>query len=96
MKYNTYYPVAIYQMLQAFKTHITPSQAIDPLTHPKDLRKSWIYHLLFLNAVAEASGGASNYLVRNNIVQYASHGMRILLMARSMIEEPNIFNKRKS
>ena len=37
---------------------------------------------MYLNAVAEASGCGSDYLVLNNIVQYASHDMRNVLMAK--------------
>ena len=37
---------------------------------------------MYLNAVAGASGGNSDYLVLNKIVQYASQEMKIVLMAK--------------
>ena len=70
------------RVLQAFKSHITPAQAMNLFTRAKDTRNSWIDHFMNLNAVAEASGGGSDYLVLNNIVQYASHDMPILLTAQ--------------
>ncbi|CCI50293.1 unnamed protein product [Albugo candida] len=70
------------KMLQAFKSTTTPAQEMDLFTHPKDARRSWIDHLMYSNAVSEVSGGGSDYLVLNNIVQYASQEMRIVLMAK--------------
>ena len=70
------------RMLQAFKSYITPTQAMDLFTRPKDPRKSWIEHLLYLNAVSGASDGNSDFLVQNNIVLYASQEMRVVLMAK--------------
>lgn len=67
-------------MLPAFKTNITPAQAMDLFTRPKDPRNSWIEHLLYLNAVSGASDGNYDFLVLNNIVQYASQEMRVVLM----------------
>ena len=70
------------RVLQVFKTNITPAQAMDLFTRRKDTRKSWIEHLMYLNAVAGACGGNSDYLVLNNIVPYASQEMIIFLMAK--------------
>nr|CCA18744.1 conserved hypothetical protein [Albugo laibachii Nc14] len=73
---------AMERMLQAFKTNTTPAQEMDHFTCPKDSRKSWIEQLMYLNAEAGASSRDFDYLVLNNIVQYASQEMRIVLMAK--------------
>nr|CCA25607.1 conserved hypothetical protein [Albugo laibachii Nc14] len=79
---NTTLQYAMERMLQAFKTNITPAQAMDLFTRPKYSKISWIEHLMYLNAVAGASSGDSDYLVLKNIVQYASQEIRIVLMAK--------------
>lgn len=73
---------AMERMLQAFKTQITPAQSMELFTRPKDPKRSWIEHLMFLNAVSEASGHDADYLVLNNIVQHASQEMKTVLMAK--------------
>ena len=70
------------RMLQAFTTNITPAQAMHLFTRLKDTRKSWIEHLMYLNAVAGVSGGNFDYLVLNNIVQYASQEMEMFSWLR--------------
>eukprot|EP00644_Phytophthora_capsici_P019004 jgi/Phyca11/133376/e_gw1.431.5.1 len=68
------------KMLETFKTTITPAQAMKLFTMPKDPRRSWPEHYMYLVAVSEASGNSAEYLVLNNIVQYASADLRTVLM----------------
>ncbi|KAG2780885.1 hypothetical protein PC129_g8957 [Phytophthora cactorum] len=70
------------RMLKAFKTNITPAQTMKLFTAPKDGRPKWPEHYLSLVAVSEACGGGVDYLVLNNIVQYASADLRTVLMAK--------------
>lgn len=70
------------RMLETFKTNITPAQAVKPFTAPKDPRRTWRKQYMYLMAVSEASGGSAEYLVLNNIVQYASADLRMVLMAK--------------
>ncbi|KAG3033372.1 hypothetical protein PC120_g1949 [Phytophthora cactorum] len=70
------------RMLEAFKTNTTPAQAMKFSTVPKDTRRSWSEHYMYLVAVSEACGGGANYLVLNNIVQYASVELRTVLMVK--------------
>nr|CCA27997.1 conserved hypothetical protein [Albugo laibachii Nc14] len=69
-------------MLEAFKTHITPAQSMLLFTKPKVPKKNWTEHFVYLVAVAEVSGGTAEYMVLNNIVQYASEDLRVVLMAK--------------
>lgn len=69
------------RMLKAFKTNITPAQAIKLFTAPKNTRRSWSERYMYMLAVSEACGGGADYLVLNNIVQYASVELRTVLMA---------------
>ncbi|GMF42895.1 unnamed protein product [Phytophthora fragariaefolia] len=70
------------RMLDAFKTNITPAQAMKLLTAPKDAKRSWPEHYMYLVAISEATGSSADYLVLNNIVQYASPHLRTVLMAK--------------
>ncbi|ETO84786.1 hypothetical protein F444_01317, partial [Phytophthora nicotianae P1976] len=70
------------KMLKAFKTNITPAQAMKLFTAPKESKRTWPEHYMYLVAVSEASGGGCDYLVLNNIVQYASTDLRTVLMAK--------------
>eukprot|EP00644_Phytophthora_capsici_P005568 jgi/Phyca11/76641/gw1.2.755.1 len=71
------------RMLETFKTNITPAQAVKLFTMPKDPKRTWPEHYMYLVAVSEASGGSAEYLVLNNIVQYASADLRMVLMAKA-------------
>ncbi|GMF59553.1 unnamed protein product [Phytophthora fragariaefolia] len=66
------------RMLETFKTNITPAQAMKLFTAPKDFKRSWPEYYMYL--VSEACGGGVDYLVLNNIAQYAD--LRMVLMAR--------------
>ncbi|KAG6587155.1 Integrase catalytic core protein [Phytophthora cinnamomi] len=70
------------KMLETFKTNITPAQAMQLFTAPKDTKRTWPEHYMYLVAVSEATGGGADYLVLNNIVQYASADLRTVLMAK--------------
>jgi hypothetical protein len=70
------------RMLETFKTNITPAQAMKLFTAPKDFKRSWPEHYMYLVAISEACGGGADYLVLNNIVQYASVDLRTVLMAK--------------
>ncbi|KAG3059802.1 hypothetical protein PI124_g21022 [Phytophthora idaei] len=59
-------------MLETFKTNITPAQAMRLFTVPKGGKMAWPEHYMHLVVVSEASGGDADYLVLNNIVQFAS------------------------
>eukprot|EP00644_Phytophthora_capsici_P018853 jgi/Phyca11/46671/gw1.174.9.1 len=72
------------RMLETFKTNITPAQAVKLFTAPKDPKRTWPEHYMYLVAVSEASGGSAEYLVLNNIVQYASADLRMVLMAKEL------------
>ncbi|KAE9047516.1 hypothetical protein PR002_g990 [Phytophthora rubi] len=56
------------KMLETFKTNITPAQAMQLFTAPKDAKRTWSEHYKYLVAVSEATGGGAGYLVLNNIV----------------------------
>ncbi|KAE9174481.1 hypothetical protein PF004_g26649 [Phytophthora fragariae] len=70
------------RMLDAFKTNITPAQAMKLFTAPKDAKRSWPEHYMYLVTISEATGSSADYLVLNNIVQYASPQLRTVLMAK--------------
>ncbi|KAG6612645.1 Integrase catalytic core protein [Phytophthora cinnamomi] len=59
------------RMIEAFNTNITPAQAMKLFTAAKDGNRSWPEHYMYLVAISEACGGGADYLVLNNIVQYA-------------------------
>jgi hypothetical protein len=69
------------KMLDAFKTTITPTQAMKLFTAAKDSKRSWPEHYMYLVAISEATGN-SDYMVLTNIVQYASAELRTVLMAK--------------
>uniref|UniRef100_H3GWD4 Integrase catalytic domain-containing protein n=1 Tax=Phytophthora ramorum TaxID=164328 RepID=H3GWD4_PHYRM len=76
--YNKQLPTLQYvmeRMLDAFKTNITPAQAMKLFTVPKD-------HGPSTTCISEATGSSADYLVPNNIVQYASPPLRTVLMAK--------------
>jgi hypothetical protein len=80
----TQYPSLQYvmeKMLDAFKTTITPAQAMKLFTAPKDSKRSWSEHYMYVVAISEATGN-SDYMVLTNIVQYASAELRTVLMAK--------------
>ncbi|POM80123.1 Mitochondrial Carrier (MC) Family, partial [Phytophthora palmivora] len=70
------------KMLETFKTNITPAQTMQLFTAPKDSKRTWPEHYMYLVAVSEATGGGADYLVLNNVVQYASADLRTVLMAK--------------
>ncbi|GMF42845.1 unnamed protein product [Phytophthora fragariaefolia] len=70
------------RMLDAFRTNITPAQAMKLFTASKDIKRSWPEPYMYLVAVSEATGGSADYLVLNNIVRYASAELRTVLMAK--------------
>nr|CCA26408.1 conserved hypothetical protein [Albugo laibachii Nc14] len=86
---------AMKKMLEAFKTHITPALSMLLFTKPKDQKKSWTEHFLYLVAVAEVSGGDAEYMVLQNIVQYASEDMRVVLMAKVDAHRTNYLQQAK-
>ncbi|KAG2858894.1 hypothetical protein PC129_g7246 [Phytophthora cactorum] len=64
------------KILEAFKTNLTPAQAMKLFTAPKDAKRTWPEHYMYLVAISEACGGGADYLVLNNVVQYASADLR--------------------
>ncbi|KAG2771139.1 hypothetical protein PC116_g4790 [Phytophthora cactorum] len=70
------------KILEAFKTNLTPAQAMKLFTAPKDAKRTWPEHYMYLVAISEACGGGADYLVLNNVVQYASADLRTVLMAK--------------
>ncbi|KAG2765366.1 hypothetical protein PC129_g9232 [Phytophthora cactorum] len=70
------------KMLEAFKPNLTPAQAMKLFTAPKDAKRTWPEHHMYLVAISEACGGGADYLVLNNVVQYASADLRTVLMAK--------------
>ncbi|KAG3120020.1 hypothetical protein PI124_g1677 [Phytophthora idaei] len=70
------------RMLQAFKTNITPAQAMKLLTAPKELKRTWSEHYIYSVIIAEACDGSADYLVLNNIMQYTSADLCTVLMAK--------------
>ncbi|GMF58857.1 unnamed protein product [Phytophthora fragariaefolia] len=70
------------RMLETYKTNITPAQAMKLFTAPKDPKRTWPEHYMYLEAISEACGGGPDYLVLNNIVQHASADLRTVLMAK--------------
>ncbi|KAG2978448.1 hypothetical protein PC118_g12279 [Phytophthora cactorum] len=63
------------KMLEAFKPNLTPAQAMKLFTAPKDAKRTWPEHHMYLVAISEACGGGADYLVLNNVVQ---NGQRIV------------------
>jgi hypothetical protein len=51
-------------------------------TAQKDFKRTWPDHYMYLVAISEACGGGADYLVLNNVVQYASADLRTVLMAK--------------
>lgn len=72
---------AMQRLLHTFATKITPAQSMKIFTAPKNPKRSWTEHYLYLVAVSEACGGADN-LVQDNIVHYADPSMRVSMLAR--------------
>ncbi|KAG4238198.1 hypothetical protein PC116_g13757 [Phytophthora cactorum] len=70
------------KMVEAFKTNLTPAQAMKLFTAPKDAKRTRPEHYMYLVAISEACEGGADYLVLNNVVQYASADLRIILMAK--------------
>ncbi|POM66265.1 Mitochondrial Carrier (MC) Family, partial [Phytophthora palmivora] len=70
------------QMLETFKTHITPAQAMALFVQPKESKRTWAEHFMYLVAISDASGGGADYMVLNNIVEYASEEMKLVLKAK--------------
>ncbi|OWZ17990.1 hypothetical protein PHMEG_0007990, partial [Phytophthora megakarya] len=70
------------KMLETFKTTITPTQAMKLFTATKDPKRSWPEHYMYLVAISEACGNSADYLVLDNIVQYASADLRTVLTAK--------------
>uniref|UniRef100_H3GBI0 CCHC-type domain-containing protein n=1 Tax=Phytophthora ramorum TaxID=164328 RepID=H3GBI0_PHYRM len=70
------------RMLDAFKTNITPAQAMKMFTASKDTKRPWPEHYMYLVAVSEARRTSVEYLALNNIVPYASTELRTVLMAK--------------
>ena len=72
---------AMQRLLHTFATKITPAQSMKVFTAPKNSKRSWTKHYLYLVAVREACGGADS-LVLDNIVHYADPGMRVSMLSR--------------
>ncbi|KAE9302953.1 hypothetical protein PF001_g13775 [Phytophthora fragariae] len=70
------------RMLETYKTNITPAQVMKLFMASKDPKRTWSEHYMYLVAITEACGGGADYLVLNNIVQYASADLRTVLMAK--------------
>ncbi|GMG14877.1 unnamed protein product [Phytophthora fragariaefolia] len=68
--------------LETYKTNITPAQAMKLFTASKDPKRTWPEHYMYLVAISEACGGGADYLVLNNIVQFASADLRTVLMTK--------------
>ncbi|POM76846.1 LOW QUALITY PROTEIN: Hypothetical protein PHPALM_5878 [Phytophthora palmivora] len=67
------------RMLETFKTNITPAQAMMLFAAPKDAKQ----HCMYLSTILEVRGGKVDYLVLNNIVQFAFAELRTVLMANT-------------
>ncbi|POM64836.1 Integrase catalytic core protein [Phytophthora palmivora] len=70
------------KMLETYKTNLTPARAMQLFTAPNDPKRTWPEHYVYLVAVSEVTGGGADYLVLNNVVQYASADLRTSLMAK--------------
>ncbi|OWY99298.1 hypothetical protein PHMEG_00029719 [Phytophthora megakarya] len=70
------------RMLDTFRTTITPAQATKLFMVPKDSKRSWPEHYLYLVAVREAYEGGSDYLVLDSLVKYSSQILKTVLMAK--------------
>ncbi|KAE8974926.1 hypothetical protein PF005_g26457 [Phytophthora fragariae] len=51
------------RMLDAFKTNITHAEAMKLFTAPKDVKRSWPEHYMYLVAISEVTGSSADYLV---------------------------------
>ena len=69
------------RLLHTFATKITPAQSMKIFVAPKNSKRSWTEHYLYLVAVSEACGGADN-LFLENIVRYAEPAMKISMLLR--------------
>ncbi|OWZ16109.1 Pol Polyprotein [Phytophthora megakarya] len=49
---------------------------------PKESKRTWAEHFMYLVAISDASGGGADYMVFNNIVGYASEEMKLVLKAK--------------
>lgn len=54
-------------MLEAFKTNITPAQAMKLFTASKDAKRTWPEHNLYFVAISKVYGEGADYLILNNI-----------------------------
>ena len=72
---------AMNRMLEVYRTSIASSQAVQLFLAPKDPKRSWAEHYMYLVAVSEAAGGKDDMVVEN-IVKYASPSLRSVLMSR--------------
>ncbi|OWZ20852.1 hypothetical protein PHMEG_0004680, partial [Phytophthora megakarya] len=70
------------RMLDTFRTTITPAQATKLFMVPKDTKRSWPEHFLYLVAVLEAYEGGSDHLVLDSLVKYSSADLKTVLMAK--------------
>ncbi|KAK1939982.1 hypothetical protein P3T76_008305 [Phytophthora citrophthora] len=70
------------RLLETFKTNITPTQAVKLFVEPKDPKRTWAEHCIYLVAISDACGGGGDYIILTNIVQYTSLEMRTVLKAK--------------
>ncbi|OWZ04948.1 hypothetical protein PHMEG_00023061 [Phytophthora megakarya] len=70
------------QMLEIYKTHITPAMGMALFVQPKESKRTWAEHFMYLVAISDATGGGADYMVLNNIVEYASEEMKLVLKAK--------------
>ncbi|KAG3091659.1 hypothetical protein PI125_g17376 [Phytophthora idaei] len=69
-------------ILEVFKPNITPARPMNLFTVPKEGRRTWPEHYMYLVVISEACGGGADYFVLNNIVQYAYADLRTVLMVK--------------
>ncbi|OWZ19538.1 hypothetical protein PHMEG_0006208 [Phytophthora megakarya] len=67
---------------ETYKTNITPAQPMKLFTAAKDPKSPLPEHYMYLVAISETCGGGADYLVLNNIVQFASADLCTVLMAK--------------
>eukprot|EP00644_Phytophthora_capsici_P019719 jgi/Phyca11/133877/e_gw1.922.1.1 len=48
------------QMLETFKTHISPAQGMALFVQPKEPKRTWAEHFMYLVAISDASGGGAD------------------------------------
>ena len=62
----------IEKIAEAFKTNVTPAHAMQFFAKSPDPTRTRSEHYMYLIAVSQACNDNADFLVRSNIVQYAS------------------------